>query len=52
MKGCGEEIRARCIFSTIVITGMQVKPRNQAVHIETIDLSYVLARYDNKYLKS
>ena len=52
MKGCGEEIRARCNISTIVITGVQVKPRNQAVHIETIDLSYVLTRYDNKSLKS
>ena len=48
MKGCGEEIQVRCNFSTIVITGMQVKPRNQVVHIETIDPSYVLTRYDNK----
>ena len=52
MKSCGEEIRARCNISTIVIIGVQVKTRNQDVHIETIDLSYVLARYDNKYLKS
>ena len=52
MKGCGEEIQVRCNFSTIITTGVQVKPRNQVVHIETIDLSYVLTRYANKSLKS
>ena len=52
MKSCGEEIQVRCNISTIVITGVQVKPRNQAVHIETIDFSYILTRYDNEYLKS
>ena len=52
MKGCGEETRDRCNFSKVLITGVQVNPRNQAVHIETIDLSYVLTRYDYKSLKS
>ena len=52
MKGCGEEIQVRCKFSTTLITGVQVKPKNQAVHIETIDFSYLLTRYDNKSLNS
>ena len=40
MKGHGEEIQVKCNFSTIVITGVQVKPRNHPVHIDNIDLSY------------
>ena len=52
MKGCGEETQVRCNFSNSLITGMQVKPKNQDVHIETIGFSYVLTRYNNKSLKS
>ena len=52
MKGCGEETQVRCNFSNVLKTGMQVNPKNQTVHIETIDFSYVLRRYDNKSLKS
>ena len=52
MKGCGEETQVRCNVSNVLITGVQVKPKNQAVHIETIDFSYVLTRYDSKSLKS
>ena len=50
-KDCGEEVQVSCNNTTIIIVGVQVNPRNRAVHIETIDLSYVLTRYDNKYLK-
>ena len=42
MKGFGEEIQVRYNFSTIVITGVQVKPRNHDVDIENIDFSYVM----------
>ena len=52
MKSCGEEIQVRCNISTIVITDMKVKPGNQAVHIESIDISYVLTRYNDKSLKT
>ena len=47
-----KKLRLDAIFLNVLITGVQVKPRNQAVHIETIDFSYVLTRYDNKSLKS
>ena len=51
MKGRGEEIQVRCNISTIVITGVQVKPRNQALHIETIDISYILTKVQQQIFK-
>ena len=48
MKGCGEETQVRCNVSNVLITGVQVKPKNQAVHIETIDfLTYLQSMTTN-----
>ena len=38
MKRSGEEIQFRCNISIVLITGVQINPRNKAMHIETIDL--------------
>ena len=48
MQKLNEKVVIRCN----VISGMQEKPRKSGcANKETIDLSYILARYDNKSFK-
>ena len=48
MQKLNEKVMVRCN----VILGMQEKPRKLGcANIETIDLSYILTRYDNKSSK-
>ena len=51
MNSCSEEIQVSCNNTIIVIIVLQVNPKYWVMHIQTIDILYILTKYDNNSFK-